>query len=57
MARAVARVVVVEVKGGCEGGGDLVMIFCRDGGGGCRHGSTPIDYSSVLIRCYNTAIV
>ncbi len=52
-----AGAVVVEVEGGCEGGGGLVVIFCRGGGGGCRHGSTPIDYSSILICCYKMAIV
>jgi hypothetical protein len=48
----VARVVVVDVERGCKGGGVLVMIFCCDGSGGRRRDSSPIDYISVLIRCY-----
>jgi hypothetical protein len=48
----VARAVVVDVECSCEGGGVLVVIFCLDGSGGCRRDSSPIDYVSVLIRCY-----
>ena len=47
-----ARAVVVDVEGGCKGGGLLVVIFCCDGGGGRRRDSSPIDYISILIRCY-----
>ncbi len=43
---------VVDVERGCVGGGILVVIFCRDGGGGRRHDSSPIDDISVLIRFY-----
>ncbi len=47
------RAVVVDFEHGCKGGGVLVVIFCRDGGGSCRGDSSPpIYYISILIRCY-----
>ncbi len=47
-----ARAVVVDVEGSCEGSGLLVVIFCRNSSGGCRRDSSPIDYISILIHCY-----
>ncbi len=47
-----ARAVVVDIEGDCKGSGLLVVIFCHDGSGSLRHDSSPIDYTSILIRCY-----